>query len=476
MSGQPINRQATVVQIGVALCTDRDDLFDLLSERPSYCRRGSRCSISRAGRPTPSGRPRPGRDGHESGAARHGERDDLRIALAVARQLVAGGWTVVGLAHRESPLADELYRARADRPEGPCDAHREGDGGGRPAPDGLPARRPREQRGDARTDAAIRDGRSVRPRGGVPSEHGGAGTADGVRAAAGARGRRDLDRQRVVGRGAAWVGRRDRSPQCLHGPRTLAMHRCRISRASSRRGWAVTGLMLAAVRDSFARLQSRSTPGSFGDAWKRRSLLPFDNNPHTPRPSLERVSLLLVVRIAIVDARCSETAVNVIEHLCDVITRNSGFGHSCGGRPVKIVRQRLSLARGQEQSSRCRMWSLRKPNRKCGFRGSCEPIMECQDATARIAEYLVGSLRVEELDGLLTHAAACATCRDKLTETWRQLGRIPPAEFDAVLAGYKDGLSHRPRNIHPPRCATCHLSGQSCSWICRRRFIVSRAV
>ena len=100
-----------------------------------------------------------------------------------------------------------------------------------------------------------------------------------------------------------------------------------------------------------------------------------------------------------------------------------------------------------------------------------EPIVECQDATARIAEYLVGSLRVEELEGLLTHAAACATCRDKLTETWRQLGRIPPVEFDAVLAGYQDGLGGRPRNIRPPlRCATCHLSGQSCSWICRRRF------
>ena len=97
--------------------------------------------------------------------------------------------------------------------------------------------------------------------------------------------------------------------------------------------------------------------------------------------------------------------------------------------------------------------------------------MECEDATARIAEYLVGSLRVEELEGLLTHAAACAACRDKLTETWRQLGRIPPAEFDAVLAGYQDGLGGRPRNIRPPpRCATCHLSGQSCSWICRRRF------
>ena len=97
--------------------------------------------------------------------------------------------------------------------------------------------------------------------------------------------------------------------------------------------------------------------------------------------------------------------------------------------------------------------------------------MECQDATACIAEYLVGSLRVEEFEGLLMHSADCATCRDKLTGAWRQLGRISPAEFDTVLAGYKDGISLRPRNTRPPRCATCHLSGQSCSWICRRRFI-----
>ena len=90
--------------------------------------------------------------------------------------------------------------------------------------------------------------------------------------------------------------------------------------------------------------------------------------------------------------------------------------------------------------------------------------------------YHGGSLRVEELDGLLTHAAACATCRDKLRETWRQLGRIPPAEFDAVLAGYKDGLAAVRETFARLRCATCHLSGQSCSWICRRRFIADRAV
>ena len=66
----------------------------------------------------------------------------------------------------------------------------------------------------------------------------------------------------------------------------------------------------------------------------------------------------------------------------------------------------------QEQSSRGRMWQFAETKSDFRFRACCEPIMECQDATARIAEYLVGSLRVEELEGLLTHSADCATCRD----------------------------------------------------------------
>ncbi|AMY11870.1 hypothetical protein LuPra_05137 [Luteitalea pratensis] len=57
--------------------------------------------------------------------------------------------------------------------------------------------------------------------------------------------------------------------------------------------------------------------------------------------------------------------------------------------------------------------------------------MECQDATADIAEYLAGSLPVEKLEALLCHAVACAACRDKVTETWRQLGRI---RLPAVIA------------------------------------------
>ena len=107
--------------------------------------------------------------------------------------------------------------------------------------------------------------------------------------------------------------------------------------------------------------------------------------------------------------------------------------------------------------------SLRKPIGNVGSEARWGPIMECQDATAHIADYLAGSLPVEELEALLTHAAACAACRDKLMASDLPAMR---GRFDAVLADYQDGLGGRPRNIRPlPRCATCHLSGQSCSWI-----------
>jgi hypothetical protein len=85
--------------------------------------------------------------------------------------------------------------------------------------------------------------------------------------------------------------------------------------------------------------------------------------------------------------------------------------------------------------------------------------MECQDATAHIADYLAGTLPVEELEALRVHAAACAACRDELTaaeEMWQHLGRIPPVapdlpamrrRFDTVLAGYQSGLGGRPGRI-----------------------------
>ena len=109
--------------------------------------------------------------------------------------------------------------------------------------------------------------------------------------------------------------------------------------------------------------------------------------------------------------------------------------------------------------------------------------MECQDTTAHIADYVVGSLSVEELEALLTHASACAACSDKLTaaeETCHELGPIPPVapdlpamrrSHDVGLASYQDGLGGGTRKIRPlSRCASCHLPGQSCSWMCRRRF------
>ena len=61
--------------------------------------------------------------------------------------------------------------------------------------------------------------------------------------------------------------------------------------------------------------------------------------------------------------------------------------------------------------------------------------MECQDATAHLGDYLAVLLPVEEVDALLTHAAACAACRDKLMAS-EPGGR---SRFDAVLADYEEG-------------------------------------
>src|SRR6476659_9150305 len=80
-----------------------------------------------------------------------------------------------------------------------------------------------------------------------------------------------------------------------------------------------------------------------------------------------------------------------------------------------------------------------------------DQIVECRDTTAHIADYLAGSLRLDELEELLTHAAACVACRDELTaaeERWGQLGRtsvIAPdlsamrRRFNTVLSEYQNG-------------------------------------
>jgi hypothetical protein len=100
--------------------------------------------------------------------------------------------------------------------------------------------------------------------------------------------------------------------------------------------------------------------------------------------------------------------------------------------------------------------------------------MECQDATAHIADYRAGSLPVEEVEAFLTHAAACAACRDRLMAADETGTPDLPAmrrRFDAVLADYREGPGGGQRNSRPLlRCATCHFPGQSCSWICRHRF------
>jgi hypothetical protein len=71
--------------------------------------------------------------------------------------------------------------------------------------------------------------------------------------------------------------------------------------------------------------------------------------------------------------------------------------------------------------------------------------MDCQDATAHVADYLAGSLPASTLDALRAHAASCAACREELRtaeEMWTQLRDIPAdvpdragmtARFDEML-------------------------------------------
>lgn len=75
--------------------------------------------------------------------------------------------------------------------------------------------------------------------------------------------------------------------------------------------------------------------------------------------------------------------------------------------------------------------------------------MECQEATAHIADYLAGALPAEKLEALRAHAAACAACRDELAaaeETWEQLGQIPAMvpDLSAMQMRFDPMLSQSP--------------------------------
>lgn len=102
--------------------------------------------------------------------------------------------------------------------------------------------------------------------------------------------------------------------------------------------------------------------------------------------------------------------------------------------------------------------------------------MECQHATAYIADYLAGTMSDDQLAALRAHAAACATCRDELAaaeETWTQLGEIPSqapdvpamrARFDALLAG--DNADLGSQTSHASRAMTTQA---------RRPFVLATA-
>ena len=100
-----------------------------------------------------------------------------------------------------------------------------------------------------------------------------------------------------------------------------------------------------------------------------------------------------------------------------------------------------------EKLSKCRMWPICGSQiGNVGSEARWGPIMECQDATAHIADYLGGSLPVEEVEALLIHAAACAACRDKL------MASDPAHDAEPLRRGARrlSGRALRPSAKHSP--------------------------
>ena len=88
--------------------------------------------------------------------------------------------------------------------------------------------------------------------------------------------------------------------------------------------------------------------------------------------------------------------------LSDGASSSSGPGAVAGIIPARLESRALL------QSRRRKMGQSAEAKSEMSVQRLAATSLECQDATAQIADYLTGSLPVEEFDGLLTHAAACA--------------------------------------------------------------------
>ena len=103
--------------------------------------------------------------------------------------------------------------------------------------------------------------------------------------------------------------------------------------------------------------------------------------------------------------------------------------------------------------------------------------MECEDATAHIAAYLAGSLPRRRGRGASSPCGGVRRMPRHADEDVAAAGTNPSCGVRRGACRLQ-GWARRPSAKHSPasRCATCHFSGQSCSWICRRRFVSDRAV
>jgi anti-sigma factor ChrR (cupin superfamily) len=107
--------------------------------------------------------------------------------------------------------------------------------------------------------------------------------------------------------------------------------------------------------------------------------------------------------------------------------------------------------------------------------------MRCEDTSAKLADYLAGTLSDAERQALESHAASCPACREEIegaSEMWQRLGRLrtdaPDAaamrtRFDAMMA---DAVRETSAGGEPHvRSAPPAARGQASRWMRRHRTV-----
>ena len=115
--------------------------------------------------------------------------------------------------------------------------------------------------------------------------------------------------------------------------------------------------------------------------------------------------------------------------------------------------------------------------------------MRCEDTSAKLADYLAGTLTDAERQALESHALSCPACREELegaSEMWQRLGRVRAtdadsrsmrARFDAMMA---DAANSAPADVGslqvrtgsaPLPVATSSMRTKTSRWMRRHRTV-----